>query len=276
MRSFAATASYLPGTMRLTSSAFRRIICWSCLMAGPIAAQPNEPRPYWRDRGPEIVNGFSFCRLRYRSVRHEADGHGWGTDYPQADRHLMIRLGELTSARIAVDGKGEPSHYSVDPADPDLAGCPFIMSTDVGTMELSEPEVAGLRAYLLKGGFWWVDDFWGSTAWEYWAAEVARVFPELEIVDVPVGHLILPVAAPQISNRDRWRSTGNHNERGEDSAEVHVRGVFDASGRLMIFMTHNTDIGDSWERETDPDFFAETAFLGYPFGINVLLYAMSH
>ena len=38
-------------------------------------------------------------------------------------------------------------------------------------------------------------------------------------------------------------------ERGADSAETHVRGIFDEHGRLMVFMTHNTDISDTWERE---------------------------
>ena len=35
------------------------------------------------------------------------------------------------------------------------------MATDVGTLEFDDAEVTALRAYLLKGGFLWVDDFWG-------------------------------------------------------------------------------------------------------------------
>jgi hypothetical protein len=45
----------------------------------------------------------------------------------------------------------------------------------------------------------------------------------------------------------------------------------------MVLMTHNTDIGDSWEREgDDPDYFYTFSVNGYAFGINALVYAMTH
>jgi len=48
-------------------------------------------------------------------------------------------------------------------------------------------------------------------------------------------------------------------------------------GRLMVVMTHNTDIGDSWEREAeDPGFFYQFSPNGYALGVDVLLYAMTH
>ncbi len=59
------------------------------------------------------------------------------------------------------------------------------MATDVGTLEFSAGEVARLREYLLKGGFLWVDDFWGTAAWEQWSGEIRKVLPEFAIEDVP-------------------------------------------------------------------------------------------
>jgi hypothetical protein len=45
----------------------------------------------------------------------------------------------------------------------------------------------------------------------------------------------------------------------------------------MVLMTHNTDVGDSWEREADdPDYFYHFAVNGYALGINVVLYALTH
>jgi len=45
----------------------------------------------------------------------------------------------------------------------------------------------------------------------------------------------------------------------------------------MVLMTHNTDLGDSWEREADdPTCFYKFAAGGYAFGINVVLYALTH
>lgn len=66
-------------------------------------------------------------------------------------------------------------------------------------------------------------------------------------------------------------------ERGADSAEAHFRVIRDRRGRIMVAMTHNTDVADSWEREgEDPGFFYQFSPAGYAFGINVLLHAMMH
>ena len=55
------------------------------------------------------------------------------------------------------------------------------------------------------------------------------------------------------------------------------RGIFDTHGRLMVIMTHNTDIADGWERENeDWDFFEKFSYPAYAVGINVALYTMSH
>ena len=57
----------------------------------------------------------------------------------------------------------------------------------------------------------------------------------------------------------------------------HARGIFDSAGRLMVLMTHNTDIGDSWEEEaSNPQYFYEFSTKGYAFGINAIVYAMTH
>ena len=73
------------------------------------------------------------------------------------------------------------------------------------------------------------------------------------------------------------RGTGHTSERGSDSAVPHGRAILDQHGNVMVFMTHNTDLGDSWEREgEDPDYFYNYSVPGYSLGINVLLYAMTH
>jgi hypothetical protein len=57
----------------------------------------------------------------------------------------------------------------------------------------------------------------------------------------------------------------------------HARAFLDEHGRVLVLATHNTDYGDSWEREgEDPDYFLNFSVEGYAFGINVILYAMTH
>ena len=72
-------------------------------------------------------------------------------------------------------------------------------------------------------------------------------------------------------------SGGSVTERGSDSVPVHYRGIQDASGRLMVLMTHNTDVADTWEREGEnAEYFDRFSPSGYAFGVNVVLYALTH
>jgi hypothetical protein len=222
----------------------------------------------------------------YERARFEPMGMGWTTDYPYAEVNLMTRLSELTRTPISRDRTGQPNHWVVRLTDAALFNCPFTMASDAGTIGLTEAERDRLRQYLLKGGFLWVDDFWGTEAWEHWRSEIARVLPPAEypILDVspgdPILHSQFNVAAmPQITNIQFWRSVGGSttSERGADSQDTHFRVIRDTRGRIMVVMTHNTDIADAWEREgEDPAFFRQFSPAGYAFGINVVLHAMLH
>lgn len=227
--------------------------------------------------------GISHCKVMYQSNRRERNGMGWATDYPYAAINLLTRLGELTKATISRDTDGSPNYWVVRLSDAALFDCPFTMATDVGTAQFSPAEVDGLRAYLLKGGFLWVDDFWGTRAWNQWAGEMRKVLPEHEIVDVPADHPIRTTMftlakLPQVTSINFWRmSGGDTSERGPDSPSANFRMIADAHGRVMVLMTHNTDIGDSWEREgEDPEFFRQFSPEGYAVGINAVLYMLTH
>jgi hypothetical protein len=221
---------------------------------------------------------FQFCRVAYR-------GGGWAVDYPQADTNISIRLSELTKTRVSFDPARNPNHLIVQLASDELFQCPFVMMTEVGATYLDEIEVRRLREYLLKGGFLWADDFWGTREWNGWEREITRVLPrnEYPIVDLPLDHPILRMQfvanrVPQIPSINYWwGSGGDTSERGYDSQTPTARAIFDSDGRIMVLMTHNTDLGDSWEREgDDPQYFYTFAVEGYAFGINVVLYSMAY
>ena len=87
------------------------------------------------------------------------------------------------------------------------------MGTDVGTAYFTDAEASRLREYLLKGGFLWVDDFWGTPAWEQWSREIHKALPEYRIVDVPPGHAVRRTMftidqIPQVTSINLWRRTG--------------------------------------------------------------------
>ena len=226
---------------------------------------------------------FTICRLMYQSVRREADGAGWQTDYPVGDNNLLVRFSELTRAPISKDGGRGPNHWVVRITDDALFNCPYTVASDVGTMGLSETEVLRLRQYLLKGGFLWVDDFWGTPAWQHWVQVLGEVLPGLPIEDVPLDDPIFRTQfvvkkVPQVPRYPFWVASGGRtSERGDDSREPHFRAVRDDKGRIVVVMTHNTDLADSWEREAEePAYFQRFSIDGYALGVDVLLYALTH
>ena len=232
----------------------------------------------------DFDGAFHFCRLMYQSVRSQQRGLGWGTDYPYADINFSIRLSELTKTKVGLSG-AEPNHLVVRPTDPALFQCPFVIASDPGSAGFSDADVAGLREYLLKGGFFWVDDFWGPWAWEAFANEIGKVLPpgEFPIRDLapdhPIFRTLFPVTeVPQVPSIQFWRQSGGEtSEMGEYSDRAHMAAISDRHGRVMVLLTHNTDISDSWEREgEDPQFFFNFSPNGYAVGLNAVVYAMSH
>ncbi|MBM3773371.1 MAG: DUF4159 domain-containing protein [Acidimicrobiia bacterium] len=233
----------------------------------------------------DFDGSFLYCRGHYTSVRREGGGQGWSTDYPGADNNFSVRLAELTRVFIRLNDDRQPNTVVVRLADAFLFRCPILFMEDVGTIELSEAEVQNLRAYFQKGGFLWVDDYWGTRAWAHWVSQIERVLPsgEYPIFDLPLDHPLMHALYDvkrflQVSSIQFWSmSGGNVSERGSDSQPVHYRGIQDAYGRLIVLMTHNTDVADTWEREGEnPEYFDKFSPSGYAFGVNMVLYAMTH
>jgi hypothetical protein len=232
------------------------------------------------------TSGLVMCRLMYNSVRAETMGIGWRTDYPGAETNYMIRASELTKTHINFDGAQDPTNYVVRMTDEAMFQCPFMLASDVGTIGINQQEAEQLRRYLLKGGFLWVDDFWGNEAWAQWSREIAKALPpnEYPIEDIAPGDPLFKALfeidkVPQITNIQFWRGVGGEttSERGLDSAEAHIRAIRDTHGRIVVLMTHNTDVADSWEREgEDPAFFYQFSPNGYALAMNVLVHVLSH
>jgi len=230
---------------------------------------------------PDDNNGrVPFCRGYYTADRFEDNGSDWWTDYPGADINLLVRLREVTSIRT-----GRNVVVKLD--SPLLSLCPVLFMEDVGTMLLSDAEVRGLRAYLSKGGFLWVDDFWGSEAWDQWVREIRRVLPDAPMETLGATHPVfnqqyripgiwqMPTIGWWVLQDDGTRITS---ERGDDSIQATARGMFDRKGRLVVLSTHNTDIADGWEEDKpeNAEFLSEYSWRSYALGVNIFLYALSH
>ena len=255
-------------------------------MAGADAAPQR--RGYFRGpylpANPKYDGAFMFCRIAFDNASN-GDGAGWFVDYPRADQNLSFRFSELTVTPVSRDGGGNFNHAVYRLTDAAIDHCPFIMMTEPGGTYFSAEEAQHLHDYLVHGGFLWADDFWGEYAFAHWENELRKALPsgEFTLMDVPMDHPIFHQLydvqqLPQIPSINFWYGTGGRtSERGADSAVPHARAMVDRDGRMLVFMTHNTDFGDAFEREGDSRQYLEAfAGPGYAVGVNVLLYALTH
>ena len=229
-----------------------------------------------------VQGGFTFCRLWFDRVRSYQSGIGWSTDYPRGDQNFITRLTQLTYVRTTQWRDGLSGHAAFRADDKTLFTCPFLFAVDAGSMGLNAAEVKNLREYLLKGGFLWADDFWGDDAWQQWLATLRQILPEYTVADLPLTHRIFNTfyvvdKIPQIPSMQHWRrSGGNTAEFGEEN-KPHMSAVINEKGRILVLMTHNTDIGDGWERETDSDvYFHLFSPPAYAIAMNVAVWVLTH
>ncbi len=212
---------------------------------------------------------FYFTRAAYSGY----GWRGWHVDYPKADRQFLIGVRRLTN----LDAYALENRVLL--TDPEIGRFPFLYTVEVGYMAMSEAEVAGLRRYLLSGGFLVVDDFWGSAEWANFAHEMSRVLPEYPIEDVPVSHPIFRsfyhvdeiVQVPNVGQGIRGGPTWER-----DGYTPAVRGIFDEDRRLMVVINWNTDLGDAWEWAENPWYPLHFSNYAYEMGVNFIIYAMTH
>jgi hypothetical protein len=196
----------------------------------------------------------------------------WQVDWPDAEYHFLKGVDRLTRIEAAQQG------HVLQPLDEDIYDYPWIYAVEVGYWHLSNREAARMRDYLLRGGFLMVDDFHGTFEWAGFIASMQRVFPDRAIVDIPASSEVFHVVYDldqriQIPSRMIIYS-GVTWER--DGYTPRWRGIFDDEGRLMVAINHNMDIGDAWEHADWPDYPENMTALAYRFGINYLVYAMTH
>jgi hypothetical protein len=215
---------------------------------------------------------FHFARLIYADApQYGRRRNGWWSqDWPEADEHFSENLQRLTRINI-----GQP--VTVRLTDEQLFDYPFLYATQVGYWDLSDIEIARLREYLLRGGLLMGDDYWGEGERANFEASIARAFPDRPIVDIPADDAVLRVVFPisEFTQIPGLRHLGRFGRMAQLPAP-RWRGIYDDSGRLLVAMNYNQDVGDSWEEADNPDYPEPMTALGYRLGINYITYVMTH
>jgi len=220
---------------------------------------------------------WTRARLRYRPVyavhNYRVSPLQWTVDYPRSDRHLLQGIRRLTR----IDSRSVEQVVDLD-GDDDIYNWPMLYAVEPGHWNLADDQANQLRDYLLRGGFLMLDDFHGTLEWNNFAAGMAKVFPDREIVDLdnkdPIFHVIYDLD-------DRYQVPGlqylyTHSMFEYDGFQAKWRGVYDDHGRLMVAICHNMDLGDAWEHSDNPVYPEKFAALAYRIAVNYVVYDLTH
>lgn len=253
----------LSRSLKLVIGALLGVLCAPAL--APAQLEPDDQFTFVRIKYNMGNLGYGF-QIRYG--RYDS----WRVDYPTAEENFLRAVRRGTSIPVAERAKA----FWI--TDDELFEYPFAYVVEVGYMELRPEEAEAMREWLLRGGFLFIDDFHGPVEWQNFETEIAKVFPNRPIVDIPPDHPIFHCFYdfdyfPQVPGLGSVLRGTTYEKGGR---VPHCRGIFDDHGRLMVLINHNIDLGDSWEHAADYDYPREYSLLGYQLGINYLIYAMTH
>jgi hypothetical protein len=141
--------------------------------------------------------------------------------------------------------------------------------------------MAKLREYLLRGGFLMLDDFWGTEEWDRFYESMRLVFPDRPIIEIPdtdsIFHTVYDLDDRyQVPGEWAIRRGTTYRNGEYGGATAYWRGILDDHGRVMVAMSFNSDIGDSWEWADDPEYPEKYSALGIRIGVNYVVYSMTH
>ncbi len=199
---------------------------------------------------PEASGALTIARLQY-------DGGGDWYANPSSLPNLLRAIRERTGLQVAA------REVVVKPLDASLRNHPYLYMTGHGNVRFSVPERAALREYLLAGGFLHADDNYGLD--ESFREEMASIFPDRPLVELPPDHPVFrgvydfPEGIPKVHEHD-----GNPPQ---------AFGIFDR-GRLVVFYSYESDLGDGWEDADVHEDAPEIREQALQMGVNLFLHAI--
>ncbi len=198
----------------------------------------------------------------------------WSQDFPRADRHFSLAVRRLT--RLSV----RSVEQVVNLDEGDQYDWPWLYAVQVGEWGLTDKQGQALREYVLRGGFFFADDFHGIDEWNEFASRIQKAFPDRQIREIPdddpIFHIVYDLKDKiQVPGRAHL-GPGYKSQNGPTSLGAHWRGIYDDYGRVVVAIAYNSDIGDAWEYADDAWYPAKFADLSIRLGINYIVYPMTH
>ena len=231
---------------------------------------------------------FHFIRVEYTDLPQyhrgfgyaSRDGQGtgwWIVDWPDADNHFTRGIQRLTKIDV-----GDPRHMRL--TDDRIFDYPWIYATQTGWWGLSDRETTRLREYLMRGGFLVTDDMWGADAWDVPRDHAAR--PARTRHPGPGGirtqsctccmTSAIRIALSFPGSRHLWRRSDTVEVVQPPGSSPAWRSIYDDHNHMVVSVNYDTDIGDAWEFADVPYYPEAMTALAYRYGINYIVYAMTH
>jgi hypothetical protein len=194
---------------------------------------------------------IQIATLKYRG------GGDWYSN-PSALPNLIRFANEHTGTSIGRQAG------TVEAGSKQLFNYPFVYMTGHGNVVFSAQEAENLRQYLEAGGFLHVDDNYGLDP--YFRREIRKVFPDRELIELPFSH---PVYHQTFSFPDGPPKIHEH-----DGKPPQGFGIF-LEGRLVLYYTYETDLGNGWEDQAVHGNPEEVRTKALQMGANILQYVFN-
>jgi hypothetical protein len=221
---------------------------------------------------PRKESRFTFARIFYNSSLEASfffngplgagTGPPWCHDWPLSEEHFMKIMAEVT--KLDVNPGGHITSFQTE----DCYKYPIAYLCEAGYIDLSKEEAHRMAEYLMRGGFLIVDDFRGEREFSNFRRQMKQVFPNRSLEELPRTHPIwncfydisnLQIKPPYARN-----------------LIPQYFGMSDDNGRLMMVVDYNNDISDYWEWSNDPMRPIDESNEAYKYGVNYVMYALTH
>lgn len=199
---------------------------------------------------PNVSDSITIARLQY-------DGGGDWYANPSSLPNLLAAIRERAGIPVA------RREVNVTPLDPVLLDYPYVYMTGHGNVAFTPAERTALREYLVAGGFLHADDNYGLD--ESFRAEMNEIFPDEQLTEIPADH---PVFHSFYDFEEGLPKIHEH-----DGNPPQAFGIFH-NGRLVVFYTYESDLGDGWESEGVHEDPPETREQAIRMGVNLFLYVL--
>ena len=203
-----------------------------------------------------VLSAFGQAQIKIAKLKYNGGGDWY------ANKTALPNLIQFCNQQLGMNI--HPEEDVVEAGSSDIFLYPYVYMTGHGNVVFSESEAANLRKYLVGGGFLHIDDNYGLD--KFIRLELKKVFPELELIEIPFDHPIyhqkfdFPKGIPKIHEHDAKPPQG--------------LGLI-YQGRLVVFYSYETDLGNGWEDQrvhNDPEEKRQQALR---MGANIIAYCFT-